>query len=56
MKQHDQLERKSVTTHHPLRAILLFALTLVFALLPTVTQVNQTNSSLINDTYEIRYI
>jgi exopolysaccharide biosynthesis protein len=30
-----------VTTHHPLRAILLFALTLVFTLLPTVTALGQ---------------
>ena len=35
---------KSVTTHHPLRAILLFALTLVFALLPTVTALGQQGS------------
>jgi hypothetical protein len=35
MKQHDQLETKSVTTHHPLRAILLFAL------LPTATALGQ---------------
>ena len=35
---------KSVTTHHPLRAILLFALTLFFALLPTVTALGQQGS------------